>query len=161
FGNKDNFRGWSHLSLDLDSLCWKRCYEDDRGDDVPAFPYCNYFTACDELYKIGSTPSAPALCLYRFDDTTNQWIKIHQSRPSGNRLKVSEMSITVSGSRVYMIGSIEACEDFGCYLREVTVFELKPTLVDHSMAVLLRNETNREVAKRMLPKQITYGLMRD
>ncbi|GMT21098.1 hypothetical protein PFISCL1PPCAC_12395, partial [Pristionchus fissidentatus] len=87
---------------------------------------------------------------------TNTWIRIRQSWSLEIPLEISRMDILVSGSRVYLIGSDvkstyienEAEERI---LRNVIVLEMNPTLVDHSMALLLRNENNREIMKRILP----------
>ncbi|GMT17527.1 hypothetical protein PFISCL1PPCAC_8824, partial [Pristionchus fissidentatus] len=134
--------------LDLSTLAWSIVCNAEENH-----PYQNFFVAKDELYTIGRLKHENNVMIFKYHEADNEWIKIHAC-PLFVEYNAKDLKMCTAGSRVFVFGKQRSGG------RNVSVLELDPTLFDHSMALLLRNDNNREVAQRWLPPHLSCHIIR-
>ncbi|GMT17526.1 hypothetical protein PFISCL1PPCAC_8823, partial [Pristionchus fissidentatus] len=139
-----------HLALDLSTLAWSIESEAEENQ-----PYHKFFVAKDELYKIGRLKRGKNMMIFKYLEAENEWIKVHDcSSFLGNSAK--DLTLCTTGSRIFIFDAKKRTGG-----RCISVLELDPSLFDHSMALLLRNDNNREVASKSLPPHLSCQMIRD
>ncbi|GMT12403.1 hypothetical protein PFISCL1PPCAC_3700, partial [Pristionchus fissidentatus] len=101
------------------------------------------------------------LSIYKYNEPENTWNKVQKS---ANDLRVSGMKLFVFGSRVFLFGEARNVSNLSSRrvkLKDVAVLELKPTLSDRALAVLLSSEDQRIISARRLPSHLSNQLLRD
>ncbi|GMT17528.1 hypothetical protein PFISCL1PPCAC_8825, partial [Pristionchus fissidentatus] len=146
------FGSGQHLVMDLSTLTLAVACQSAETQ-----PYHKFFVANDELYKIGSSLHEGTM-IFKYLEANDEWIKVHYS-PSFVGYSAEHLELCIAGSRVFIVGALQGKVD--TRRRQVSVLELDPTLFDHSMALLLRNDNNREVARRNLPPHMSSQIVRD
>ncbi|GMR30562.1 hypothetical protein PMAYCL1PPCAC_00757, partial [Pristionchus mayeri] len=153
-----------HLMLNPHDVQWLIIENDDAVEWNSNFIV---FSALDNLYKIEyNEEDEYTLVLYRHQLSSNEWEQIREWPSCRRHTFKSGYQVIVNGSRVYVVGThrllVASNADATCdRLHYVMVFELNPTLFDIALAAILRNESVKNMATRILPRRLLRLLDRD